>query len=120
MGDDNKVRSVNAKRGDESIQIHFIKLLYPLELSLTRAHHPGTIPSSDTDGDEGVDNSDASRESPYANSSPNLVLQFPKKKKISSENLTLQMIRIYITESSHCQLGKFKKDTLKVNVLNYK
>ena len=81
MGDDNKVCSVKVKRGDGSVQIHSIKLKYQLELSLTHAHHPCTVPSSEAAGDEGVDNSDASRESPYANSSPNLVLQFPKRNK---------------------------------------
>ena len=75
MGEDHKIRSVKVKRDDGSVQIHSIKLLYSLELSLTRAHHPGTVPSSEAAGDEGVDNSDEFRESPYANSNPNLVSQ---------------------------------------------
>ena len=92
MDDDNKVRSVKVKRGYDSVQIHLIKLLYPLELSLTHAHHPGTIPSSEAAGDERVNNFDESRES-------------PKEIKISRENVTLPMIRIYIyiIESSHNQ-----------------
>ena len=51
MGDHNKVRSVKVKRGDGSVQIHSIKLLYPQELSLTHAHHSGIIPSSEAAGD---------------------------------------------------------------------
>ena len=47
MGDDNKVRSVKVKRVDGSLQIHSIKLLDPLELFLTHAYHPGTVPSSE-------------------------------------------------------------------------
>ena len=81
MGDDNKVRSVKIKRGDGSVQIHSIKLLYPLELSLTHAHNPGTVPSSEATGDERVDNSDESQESPYADSTLNLVSQRPKRNK---------------------------------------
>ena len=83
MGDDNIFRSVKVKRGDGSVHIHSIKLLYPLELSLTHAHHPGTVPSSKAAGDEGVDNSDESRESSYADSTPNLVSQHPKRNKKS-------------------------------------
>ena len=81
MGDDNKVRSVKVKSGDGSVQIHSIKLLYRLELSLTHAHHPGTVPRSEAAGDEGVDNSDVSRESLYADSTPNIVSQRPKRNK---------------------------------------
>ena len=73
MSDDNKVRSVKVKRGDGSVQIHSIKLLYPLELSLTHAHDPGTVPNSEAAGDEGVNNSDESWESPYTDSNPNLI-----------------------------------------------
>ena len=72
---------MKVKRGDGSVQIHSIKLLYPLELSLTHAHPPGTIPSLKAAGDEGVDNSDDSRGSPYADSTPNLVSQRPKMNK---------------------------------------
>ena len=54
MGDDNKVRSVKVKRGNGSVQIHSIKLLYPLELSLTHAHRPGTVHSSEAAGDEEI------------------------------------------------------------------
>ena len=45
MGDHNKVCSVKVKIGDGSVQIHSIKLLYPLELLLTHVHHPGTVSS---------------------------------------------------------------------------
>ena len=57
MGIDNKVRSVKVKRDGGSVQIHSIKLLYPLELSLNHAHYRGTVPSSEAAGDEGIDNS---------------------------------------------------------------
>ena len=43
-GDDNKVCSVKLKRGDGSVQLHSIKHLYPLELSLT---HPQSPPPTD-------------------------------------------------------------------------
>ena len=39
-GDDHKVRSVKVKRADGAVQVHSIKHLYPLELSLTHAHNP--------------------------------------------------------------------------------
>ena len=48
---------MRVKRGDDSVQIHSIKLFYPLELSLTHAHHLGTVPSSEAASDEGVNNS---------------------------------------------------------------
>ena len=44
VGNDKKIRSVKVKRGDGSVQVHSIKLLYPLELSLTHAHHHRIIP----------------------------------------------------------------------------
>ena len=90
MGDNNKVLSVKIKRGDGSVQIHpcyqrdmmmMMKLLYPLKLSLTHAHYSGTVPSSEAAGDEGVDNSDESRKSPYADNTPNVVSQRPKMNK---------------------------------------
>ena len=74
MGED-KVRSVKVKRGDGSVKIHSIVLLYLLELSLIRAHHLGTVLSWEAAGDEGVDKSDESWESPYADNNPNLVSQ---------------------------------------------
>ena len=60
MSNDNKVCSVKVERGDSSFQIHSIKLIYPLELSLNHAHHPSTVPSSEAADDKGVDNSDES------------------------------------------------------------
>ena len=78
MGDDNKVLSVKVKRGDGSVQIHSIKLMYPLKVSLTHAYHPGTVPSSEAAGNKGADNSDESRESPYA---VTLFHQRPKRNK---------------------------------------
>ena len=39
-GDDNKIRSVKVKKADGVIQLHSIKHLYPLELSITHAHNP--------------------------------------------------------------------------------
>ena len=89
MGDDNKVHSMKVKRNDRSVQIHSIKLLYPQELSLTLAHHPGAVPNSEAAGDKGVDNS-VPRKS---------VCSFhnaPKGIKISRENVTLPIICIYI------------------------
>ena len=38
-GEDNKIRSVNGKRGDGLIQKHLIKHLYSLELTLTHDYH---------------------------------------------------------------------------------
>ena len=81
MDDDNKVRSMKVKRVDGYVQIQSIKLLYPLELSLTHAGHPGSVPSSEATDDEGVDNSDESWESLYADNNPNLVSQRSKKNK---------------------------------------
>ena len=52
VGDDIKIRSVRVRRGDGSVQIHSIKLLYLLELSLIHAHHPVTVACSEAAGDE--------------------------------------------------------------------
>ena len=60
MGDENNVRSVKVKSGYGSVEIHSIKLLYPLELSLTHAPLPGIVPSLEAAGDERVKNSDES------------------------------------------------------------
>ena len=56
-GDDGLIRSVRVKRGDGTIHLHSIKLLYPLELSLThnaKASHPH---SSHTEFDDELDES---------------------------------------------------------------
>ena len=74
-----EIHSVKVKRCDGSVQIHSIKLLYPLELLLTHAHHPGTVSSSEAAGDKRVDNFDESRESPYVDSTPKFVSQRPKR-----------------------------------------
>ena len=81
MSNDNKVHSVKVKRGDGSVQIKSNKLLYPLELSLIHAHHPGTVPSSEASGDEGANTSNESRENPYADSTPKHASQRPKRNK---------------------------------------
>ena len=39
-GADDKIRSAHVKRGDGSLQLHSIKHLYPLELTLTHSHQP--------------------------------------------------------------------------------
>ena len=51
MGDDHKVRSVKLKRGDGSVQVHSINLLYPMELSLTHSHQTTEV-ITDVDGPE--------------------------------------------------------------------
>ena len=50
-GDDDKVRSAKIKRGDGAEQVHSLKHLYPLELSLTHAHNP-ISPMDESDIDE--------------------------------------------------------------------
>ena len=55
VGDDKKICSVKVKRSDGSVQVHSIKLLYPLELSLTHAHHPRIIPDLKGVGDRKID-----------------------------------------------------------------
>ena len=54
VGDDKKIRTVKVKRGDGSVQVHSIKLLYPLERPLTHAHHPRIIPDSKGVGDRKI------------------------------------------------------------------
>ena len=50
-GDDGKVRSVKLKRGDKTISTHSVKLLYPIELSLTHNHNT-SINSDVLDNDD--------------------------------------------------------------------
>ena len=48
VGDDGRVRSAKVKRGDGNIQLHSLKHLYPLELSLTHNHQARTVVNEDT------------------------------------------------------------------------
>lgn len=38
LGDDNKVQFGKVKKRDDSVQVHSVKVLYPVELSLSHAH----------------------------------------------------------------------------------
>ena len=52
---DNKIRSARVKRGDEQVQVHSLKHLYPMELSLTHLH---IVKDSGTNNAQNVPNGD--------------------------------------------------------------
>ena len=83
VGDDKKIRSVKHKRGDGSIQVHSIKPLYPLELSLTHAHHPRIILDSKGVGDRKIDvaKSKVSNDVPDTKDASVPIKQHPKRTK---------------------------------------
>ena len=83
VGDDKKIRSVKVKRGDGSVQVHSPKLLYPLELSLTHAHHPRIIPDSKGIGDRKIDiaKSKVSNDVPDTKGASVPIKQRPKRTK---------------------------------------
>lgn len=83
VGDDKKIRSVKVKRGDGSVQVHSIKLLYPLELSLTHAHHPKIIPDLKGVCDRKIDvaKSKVSNDVPDTKGTSVAIKQRPKRTK---------------------------------------
>ena len=89
VGDEKKICSVKVKRGDGSVQVHSIKLLYPQELSLTHAHHPRIIPESKGVGDRKIDvtKSKVSNDVPDTKGASVPIKQRPKRtKKILNKN----------------------------------
>lgn len=53
-GDDGKVRSVKIKRGDGSVGLHSVKLLYPLELSLTHNYRSRPHPEGNEEDENTI------------------------------------------------------------------
>ena len=99
IGDDGKVRSVRIKRGDGSIQVHSIKHLYPLELTLTHAHFPHS-PADDVSMDDIVINADSESITDEANR-----VDFSDNGGVDSQIVDSQIVDNQIVDSSHGQDG---------------